>query len=264
MMKPFILFLIVSGALRASAQDTTTIFFDLGKSTLTPGAKHIIDSALYVSDLPLSSLVKIYGYTDSIGDTAYNRKLSYDRAQSVKTHLVSSGIPEKLITTIMGLGEKETRGRADYALNRRVDIVRGGKQKNDGTNSLHSEGMKVGETFVISNIYFFPSTSSLKPQSQNALTQLYEILKQKPTLKIRIEGHTCCSFKLTDKDYLRYFQNLSQQRAGAVYEYLISKGIERSRLSFIGLGGTKPLVYPELRRSDEERNMRVEIRIMAI
>ena len=50
---------------------------------------------------------------------------------------------------------------------------------------------------------------------------------------IRIEGHICCT---NPTDTMNAYSNLSFLRAQAVYNYLVSKGIEKNRLKYIGLG----------------------------
>ena len=71
--------------------------------------------------------IKITGYTDSIGDAAYNQKLSQARAESLKKALVKLGIsPQRLETAGGGASNpvasnKTLQGRA---LNRRVELER--------------------------------------------------------------------------------------------------------------------------------------------
>jgi general secretion pathway protein A len=69
--------------------------------------------------------VNIIGYTDSIGDEGYNRKLSEFRANMVKSFLLGQNLPPGNITT-QGLGKENPVGRNDTAegrtLNRRVEI----------------------------------------------------------------------------------------------------------------------------------------------
>ena len=60
-------------------------------------------------------------------------------------------------------------------------------------------------------------------------------MKENPTLKIQISGHTDNMGKATDN------LTLSNNRAQAVVKYLVSKGIEPARLTFKGYGATKPV-----------------------
>lgn len=106
---------------------TSDILFEFGSSKVTKAAKGAIGDAL--DDVPKKTAVKVSGYTDSIGSTASNLKLSKKRA-----HAVARVIAEKrpdLKLTVKGYGESDpvadnTRGGKDNpegrAKNRRVEI----------------------------------------------------------------------------------------------------------------------------------------------
>lgn len=64
------------------------VLFDFNKSEITPDNQKIIETAVLPS-IQYNSTVKIYGYTDRIGDDTYNKKLSKDRAESVRKALES-------------------------------------------------------------------------------------------------------------------------------------------------------------------------------
>jgi outer membrane protein OmpA-like peptidoglycan-associated protein len=64
------------------------VLFDFNKSEITPDNQKIIETAVLPS-IQYNSTVKIYGYTDRIGDDNYNKKLSKERAESVRKALES-------------------------------------------------------------------------------------------------------------------------------------------------------------------------------
>jgi outer membrane protein OmpA-like peptidoglycan-associated protein len=112
-----------------------------------------------------------------------------------------------------------------------------------------------GQKLKIDNLNFYINTFAVVPESRPKLYELLYVLQNNPNLKIEIQGHLCCN--PVDK------QNLSTHRARAIYNFLISNDIEKSRLSYKGFGSSEPL-YPLPEKSEEERaaNRRVEIMII--
>lgn len=95
--------------------------------------------------------------------------------------------------------------------------------------------VKVGESVVLKNIFFETNSSELKYESKVELNKLVGLLKDNPSLKIQISGHT------DDVGSEKDNQILSDNRAKAVYHYLIENGITANRLSYKGYGETQPI-----------------------
>jgi outer membrane protein OmpA-like peptidoglycan-associated protein len=114
----------------------------------------------------------------------------------------------------------------------------------------------VGEKIKLENMNFYINTFAIMPQSRAKMYELLTVLKSYPDMKIQIQGHICC----VTKD----IRDLATQRAKAIYKFLEFNGIDKSRMTFIGYGSTKPL-YPIPEKSEEEReaNRRVEIEIIS-
>lgn len=91
------------------------------------------------------------------------------------------------------------------------------------------------KSYVLDHVYFDTGKSTLKTQSFKALADLVEVLKLKSTMVIEIQGHTDNVGDETEN------LNLSQARAEAVMNYLISKGINQSRIMAKGYGATMPI-----------------------
>src|SRR5262245_43164332 len=103
--------------------DIYGIHFDFNKATIRgESATTISDIAVTLEHNPLWTL-QINGYTDSIGDPAYNEKLSDQRAAAVKAALVKLGVAANRLQTT-GYGERNPKGNNNTlqgrALNRRV------------------------------------------------------------------------------------------------------------------------------------------------
>jgi outer membrane protein OmpA-like peptidoglycan-associated protein len=101
---------------------------------------------------------------------------------------------------------------------------------------------------VLPTVLFRVGTPELLPEANAALDQLAAELKARPTLRLRVTGHTDRVGE-PDKNQL-----LSEQRAAAVKDYLVKAGIAAERISTIGYGDARPL-YP----SPDARNRRVEV-----
>jgi OOP family OmpA-OmpF porin len=111
------------------------------------------------------------------------------------------------------------------------------------------------------DIHFDFDQSTLTPEAKIILKRDIKLLKDNPNAKIRVAGYTSASG--TEE----YNQKLSERRAKAVEEYLISEGIiSRGRLSMIGYGEHNPAVYEsspkELYSPAAKANMRVLFEIV--
>jgi len=106
------------------------VLFDTGKAQLNPGAARKLDQlAQFLADHP-ERRVQIDGFTDSVGTDSYNQSLSQQRADAVKSALVTRGIdPARIESQGYGKGfpvadNADSGGRQ---LNRRVEVVIGGE-----------------------------------------------------------------------------------------------------------------------------------------
>jgi len=112
-----------------------------------------------------------------------------------------------------------------------------------------------GEKLKLENLNFHLNTFAIVKESRGKLYEILMVMQQNPEISIDIQGHICCM--TNDRN------NLSGQRAKAVWQFLTMNGIDKSRLSYKGFGVTQPLFsIPE--KSEEERaaNRRVEIEII--
>lgn len=95
--------------------------------------------------------------------------------------------------------------------------------------------IKPGERVVLKNVFFETNKFDLKPQSIVELNKLKQFLDANPTVKIELSGHTDnVGDKLKNK-------TLSENRAKAVYDFLISQGVVAERLKYVGYGDSQPI-----------------------
>ncbi len=106
---------------------------------------------------------------------------------------------------------------------------------------------------AIYGIYFDFNSAELKPESKPTLDEIAKLLKNNPSLKLYVVGHT------DNIGELEYNMELSLRRALAVVNELVEKyGIEKTRLKAFGVGPLSPVAS---NRTEEGRakNRRVEL-----
>ncbi|MBC6998171.1 OmpA family protein [Cytophaga sp. FL35] len=126
----------------------------------------------------------------------------------------------------------------------------GNKEQLEG-DSLDKKEFKVGETHVFRNVLFVFDEFHLTELAQTELLQVLEYLQDNSKIGIVINGHT------DNVGSKSYNKKLSQKRARAVASFLQEKGLSKNRISWNGMGGSKPVSTND---SDEGRtlNRRVE------
>ncbi len=112
----------------------------------------------------------------------------------------------------------------------------------------------------VSNIYFDFDKSEILPQAEVVLDRVVKIMKDYPRLEIEIGSHS--DARGTDE----YNMDLSERRAAATLEYIVSKGIDRNRLSSKGYGESMPLnecTKPDMCTEEQyAKNRRSEFKVM--
>jgi len=104
-------------------------------------------------------------------------------------------------------------------------------------------------------ILFNSGKATFKPETMPVLEAINAILKEYPTSRFSIEGHT-------DSDGSNALnQTLSENRAAAVKNFLIENGIETSRLRSTGFGETKPIDTNKTAKG-KANNRRVEVKLI--
>ncbi len=115
--------------------------------------------------------------------------------------------------------------------------------------------LEVNAMIVLKNIFFDTKMYEIKPESTPELDNLVQLLKENPSLKIQISGHTDNVGKTEDN------LKLSDNRAQAVVKYLTSKGINPNRLSYKGYGASQPIA-PNTTEEGRSQNRRTEVKVI--
>ncbi|MDP5082424.1 MAG: OmpA family protein [Winogradskyella sp.] len=111
------------------------------------------------------------------------------------------------------------------------------------------EKLILEDRIVLNPIYFEYNMSAVTAQAAFELDKLVQIMKKYPDLMIQATSHT---------DYIGsnpFNLRLSDRRAKTTVQYVISKGIDESRISGIGKGETEPKVDCGTNCTDEERQL---------
>lgn len=251
----------------SSQKDTISIFYNIGAYKLNKESKQKIQTKLDKLKDSIKYHVEIISSCDFLGSNKSNLVLSAQRAITVRDLLLVKKNITISSVTYKGVGELATKGvkRTQSGINRhrRTSII----FKNE-TQFLFSQmaESKSGEVFILKSIVFDPARHLLKKKSLPIIKQLLKVLQENPKLEIEIHGHVCCgknpkdSIDGYDKDTKTY--NLSENRAKHLYNYLILKKIDSTRLVYKGHGFLHPLTYPELNQKDKLSNRRVEIKVV--
>ena len=132
------------------------------------------------------------------------------------------------------------------------DTVRKGVTRVD----MSVQRIAVNQSYRVNDINFATNSAEITKASELILDELMGFLKENPTIKIRIEGHTDNVGRHEDN------MALSNDRAFTVMGYLQEHGIAAARLTFKGQGPTKP-VAPNETPEGRARNRRTEFVIVA-
>lgn len=104
------------------------------------------------------------------------------------------------------------------------------------------------------NIFFATGSAKLLAKSYTSLKQVAQILKDNPSYRIDVDGHT------DNTGGTELNQKLSESRANSVKEYLIGNSIDESRIVATGYGEDKPIADNKT-TAGRSKNRRVEMRL---
>lgn len=111
------------------------------------------------------------------------------------------------------------------------------------------------DTFVLKNLTFDLNKSDIKPKAIEGLNKLAQIMRDSPSMKILLEGHTAIGNARRNKV-------LSKKRVKSTKAYLINQGVNSGHIDTKGWGQQKPLIKTR-NKARGKVNRRVEISILS-
>ena len=160
---------------------------------------------------------------------------SFEEAQNLGSSVNSSSDDFAFV-----LKEGEERGY--FASNRRGSdnlyaFTREDYEKPVVPKDLRETNVETGRQQLrdVGNIHFDFDKAEILPEAEKTLDKVVNIMKEYPTLEIEIGSHADA------RGPDQYNQKLSERRAAATLEYIVSQGIDRERLSAQGYGESRPL-----------------------
>jgi len=123
----------------------------------------------------------------------------------------------------------------NYESKQQIVKVKEGEEKI--TMVLEPTEITITDTeIILKNIYFEFDKSNITAQGANELDKLVKVMKENPAMVVLVKSHT------DSKGKADYNLKLSEQRAQATVQYLLSKGITKDRISGQGFGNTEPKI----------------------
>ena len=201
---------------------TNNILFESGTSILRPESNVELDKIVKKMKDDPNVKIELSANTDGIGNNKDSLKLAEERAKALKEYLLSKGIDPSRIT-----------------------------EEGNANSITLLEGLII----TTNKILFDFGKSIIRSESYNQLEKVAKMMKYNANMKIELSAHTDAIGKYSDN------LKLSDDRANASRQYLLSKGIDASRIIAKGYGETTPV---DSNKTEEGRqlNRRVEFRIL--
>lgn len=162
-----------------------------------------------------------------------------------------------LLTLPTGRDYAFTVNQRGYLFNSDQYFLKNGMADSTAEKNIVLQPIEQNASIVLKNIFFETNRYELSPASLIELDKLVTLLDENPTLKIEISGHTDNVGK-AESNLL-----LSDNRARAVVNYLVSKKIEAKRLTAKGYGLSKP-VADNSTEEGRAQNRRTEMKIIEL
>jgi OOP family OmpA-OmpF porin len=232
-----------------------------------------------VEEAPVESKVEVGRKKGIIGDYKWTKLTMQYKAQGGEHFITFGNMAPDVDKDMVRIGKLFSKKEAYYFMddvalfdNQHVDtatvIPSAIRQQTKAKDSLHpvlkntamdttrpsGKDFNVGQIIKLHNVFFESGNAELLEESYDELDYMVQFLNENPDLEVRVNGHT------DNSGYALNNQTLSDQRAYAVYNYLLRKGV-KGNISYKGFGATKPLATNST-PAGRARNRRVELEVI--
>ncbi len=231
-------------------------------SSRVGGNWNIYGFELYEEARPKSVVILKGELKDPSGDPVTNAtiEVAYENSDVVETVkvngndgryavVVKTDTPQDIMVSV----KKEGAAFDSKLISKEELVVKENRKEND----LAVKELKVGEAYTINDILYDYNSDALKEKSKFILREFARYLKNNESITISIQGHTD-----SDGDDAKNL-DLSDRRAKGVKAYLISLGIDASRLEAKGMGETQPKVANDT-AENKAKNRRTDFMIVGL
>jgi len=219
---------------RATGGGKDFMIIDRGeKDGVAVGSRYAIFRNLRVDDVPPVNFAEAIVVT-TLDDNALIRITSSRDAVTYGDTLVirvgGRGFPNANAGGAFGAGA----GAGGAADAQQGGATGEGNVPGGGTGATASANREPVRSFTFEDVYFDFDRYTLRPEALSMLDSAVKALQDNATLRIQIEGYTC-NIGTTE-----YNLALGERRASAVRDYLVSRGINASRLNTLSYGEERP------------------------
>ncbi|WP_343604020.1 OmpA family protein [Fluviicola sp.] len=224
-------------------------------SVVMPVKDHTIEKSVEVKK---KSLTVFKGITiDAISRKPVEAQIEItDNATGkvIETFTTNSATGKFIITLNSGKNYGIAVKASGYLFHSENFDIPAGADDNLVNKVIELKNIAIGSKIALRNIFFDVNKATLRPESNAELERLVQLMKDVPSLKIEISGHTDNTGSATLNE------TLSQQRAEAVVSYLTQKGVSASRMTAKGYGSSKPIASNNS-EDGKQQNRRTEFEI---
>jgi outer membrane protein OmpA-like peptidoglycan-associated protein len=231
-----------------SAQDialveSSSILFYLQMFDVVTGYDNELDRLAASAKACAPRLIQVSGLADAASDSLFNRSLGLQRAEAVRQRLIERGVPATLViarSAGTAISARNDTDKVDHVANRRAEFkfLDASEVSRDATldpvERVTTCDRDLSGIMDRSTIYFATASATIGAESMGLIKDLALAIGKCGSVIVTVEGHTD---KTGDPNFN---QGLSETRATAVREALVTAGADSTRVASRGFASTLP------------------------